>query len=61
MNSLLGLLFAAATAMVGYHIHGSIFWSIVDFIFSPIAIIKWLICHELTLAVLKDTFSFFTA
>lgn len=61
MRSLFGLLFATATAMVGYHIHHSLFWAVVDFIFSPVAIIKWLICHELTLAVIKDTFSFFTA
>ena len=58
MRSILGLLFATATAMVGYTIHGSIFWSIVDFIFAPVAIIKWLICHELTASVLRETFGF---
>ena len=46
-------------AMVGYTIHHSLFWSIVDFFFYPIAIIKWIICKQLTLSVLKTTFSWF--
>lgn len=53
------LVFSVLTAMVGYTIHGSIFWSIMDFIFTPLAIIKWLIYHELTLQILKETFSWF--
>ena len=61
MRSILGLLFATATSMVGYTIHGDLFWSIVDFFFSPVAIIKWLICHELTLTVLRETFAFILA
>jgi hypothetical protein len=59
MKSVLYLVFSILTAMVGYTIHGSIFWSIIDFIFTPIAIVKWLICHELTLTVLKETFNWF--
>ena len=58
MNGLITLLFSTAVAMIGYTIHGSIFWSIVDFIFSPVAIIKWLICHEITFAVIHQTFAF---
>jgi len=50
---------AIIVAMLGYTIHGSIFWSIVDFLFWPIAVIKWLICHELTMAVIKNTFGWF--
>lgn len=46
------------TAMVGYTIHHSLFWSIMDFLFMPFAIVKWLICHQLTLTVLKETFKF---
>ncbi len=45
-------------AMVGYTIHGSVFWSIVDFFFSVIAPLKWIICHEVTFAIIKQTFSF---
>ena len=59
--NLLYLLAAVATAMVGYHIHGSVGWAILDFIFWPFAIIKWLICKQLTLAVIKATFAFFFA
>lgn len=47
------------TAIIGYEIHGSLFWAIVDFIFYPIAIVKWLICQELTLSIIKEAFSFF--
>ena len=50
---------AVCTSMIGYNIHNSIFWAVVDFIFFPIVWIKWLICHEVTLSIIKDTFSFF--
>lgn len=53
------VLFGILTAMVGYHIHYSVFWTIIDFLFWPIAIIKWVIFHEITLRVLKDTFGWF--
>jgi len=59
MKKLLYLVLSVMTAMVGYTIHGSVCWAIVDFFFTPIAIIKWLICHELTLSVIKETFSWF--
>lgn len=47
------------TAMIGHTIHKSIFWSIMDFIFAPIAWIKWIICEEVTLSIIKTTFSWF--
>ena len=50
---------AVLVAMIGYHIHGSGFWTLMDFLFWPLAIVKWLICQELTLTVIKETFSFF--
>ena len=56
---LLYMVFCTMVAMVGYTIHGSIFWSIVDFFFSTIALIKWLICHEITLDIIKETFTWF--
>jgi hypothetical protein len=59
MRGLLYTVFSILTAMVGYTIHGSIFWSIIDFFFTPIAIIKWIICHEITLTVIKETFNWF--
>jgi len=59
IQSLIYTIFCVLTAMTGYTIHHSLFWSIVDFFFTPIAIVKWLICHELTLKVIQDTFSWF--
>ena len=57
-------LFNVATAMVGYNVnvvaHSAcpLFWSVIDFLFSGIAIVKWLICHQLTHGVLVETFGF---
>ena len=59
MKTLIYFLYSIATAMVGYAIHGSVFWSIVDFCFPLIATAKWLICEEITLAIIKETFAFF--
>lgn len=56
---LLWLIFATGTAMVGHQIHHSLFWSVVDFLFSGLAWAKWLICHEVTLSIIKSAFSFF--
>ena len=58
-NSLIYTIFNVLTAMIGYTIHGSMFWSIVDFFFTPLAWIKWLICQEVTLKVIKETFTWF--
>lgn len=52
------LIVCAATAMVGYTIHGSIFWSALNFLFWPIAWAKWLVCKEVSLSVIQRTFSF---
>lgn len=53
------VIFAAATSMVGYHMHNSILWAIVDWILWPFAWVKWLLFHEVTLNIIKETFSFF--
>ncbi len=47
------------TAMIGYTIHSSIGWAIVDFIFTPLTLAKWLICKEINLTIIKQTFNFF--
>jgi hypothetical protein len=57
--NLLWLLCATATAMVGHAIHHSLFWSVMDFIFMPIAWVKWLICQEVNLSIIKSAFDFF--
>lgn len=61
MKRLLYSLFSLATAMVGYSIHHSIFWSIMDFFFTFFAWAKWLICQEVNMSIIKQTFSFFFA
>jgi len=47
------------TGMIGYTIHHSLFWSIIDFIFTPLTWCKWLLCHEINITIIKETFSFF--
>jgi len=59
IGGIIYLLFATATAMIGHVIHHSIFWSVMDFFFSPIAWIKWLIYHQISISVIKTTFAFF--
>ena len=56
---ILALILCIATAMIGYTIHSSLFWSIMDFIFAPLTWCKWLICHEVNLTVIKTTFTWF--
>jgi len=59
-SSLLYTLFCVLTAMIGYNINNqSLFWAIVDFIFTPLAWIKWIICQEVTLSIIKHTFAWF--
>lgn len=57
--SFLCTIFGVLTAMVGHTIHGSFFWSIVDFFFVPFAWAKWLICHEVNMSIIKTTFAWF--
>jgi hypothetical protein len=52
------LILSVATAMIGYTIHGSLFWAIMDFLFMPFAWIKWLICQEVSWTTIKHTFEF---
>lgn len=58
LGYLVYLIFCVAIAMVGYQIHSSVFWAIVDFFFSPLALIKWLVCHEINISIIKETFEF---
>ncbi len=53
------LLAATATAMIGHTIHGGWFWTVMNFIFWPISWVKWLICHDINLTIIKQTFQFF--
>lgn len=59
IGSFIWALMAVATAMIGHTIHGSIVWAVMDFFFMPLAWMKWLICQQVTLSIIKRTFSFF--
>ena len=60
LSLIIYIVVCTSVAMIGYTIHHSLFWSIIDFIFWPIALIKWLICHEINISVIKQTFDFLT-
>jgi hypothetical protein len=47
------------TAMIGYQIHNSLVWAILDFFFAPLAWIKWLVMHQVNITIIKQTFEFF--
>ncbi len=48
------------TAIVGCRINdNSLFWAIVDGIFWPFAWVKWLICQEVNITIIKEAFAFF--
>lgn len=53
------IIIALFTSVVGYKIHGSIFWAIVDWIFWPFVWLKWFICQEVNISIIKEAFSFF--
>lgn len=59
MNRILYVLFALFTAVVGHRIHGSAFWAVMDFIFSALAWLKWFICGEVNLTIIKGAFAGF--
>ena len=46
-------------AMIGYEMHGSVGWAIVDLIFTPVVLIYWLVTQQINLSLLQETFSFF--
>lgn len=52
-------IFCILTAMIGYTIHRSLFWSIIDYLLCPLVWAKWIICHEVTLTIIKKTFTWF--
>lgn len=56
MKTLIYFLFSLATAIVGYHIHGSGFWAVFDFLF-PVVWLKWIIFHQVTLSIIKAAFA----
>ncbi len=59
MNRILLFVIALTTAIIGMEINHSVFWAVIDFFFWPFAWIKWAICQEVNLTVIKSAFSFF--
>jgi hypothetical protein len=59
MIQLIYLFLAAIVAILGYHIHGSVFFGFIDFLFWPLALMKWLIYKQISLSVIKSTFTWF--
>ncbi len=53
------IVFGVTTAIIGKTIHGSTGWAIADGFFSVIAWCKWLICQEVNLSIVKESFNFF--
>jgi hypothetical protein len=52
------LLYSTMIAMIGYQIHQSAAWAVVDFFFSLIVPMKWLIFHEVNLTIVRESFAF---
>ena len=51
---------AVIVGKLGYTLNNdSLFWGIVDGLFYPIALIKWIFCEQLTLTLIKNAFPFF--
>ena len=57
--AVLYLLFCLFTAMVGKTIHGSLLWAVVNFVYAPLSWIKWMLCEEVNLTIIRQSFSFF--
>lgn len=58
-TQLIYLIISIMTGMIRYHMSPDLFWAIVDALFFPLVWIKWLICAEINLTIIKETFSFF--
>lgn len=59
LSSFLYLILCVITGMIGYELHGSIFWAVVDFFLMPLVWVKWLLMKEVTWEVIKSTFDWF--
>ena len=59
VNKIVWIIFDVLTAMVGYQIHGSVFWAFIDLFFSPLAWLKWVVCREVTLTIIYQALSWF--
>jgi hypothetical protein len=64
-TNIMYFIFCLLTGIIGYNVNvrlGSsipLFWACMDFLFSPIAWSKWLICQDINITIIKESFSFF--
>ncbi len=56
---ILYFIFSITTGMIGHTIHGSYFWAFIDFWLVPIVWVKWILYHQVTLTIIKETFGWF--
>ncbi len=52
------LLLCIGTAMVGYTKHHSLFWAFLDFWFTPLTLVYWLVTKQINISLIKETFAF---
>lgn len=45
------------TGIIGYQIHSSVFWAIMDVLFWPFAWFKWLLLSEVNLSIIQEAFN----
>ena len=58
--SMPNIIFALPTAIIGYTVNqGSGFWAVMDFLFWPLAWLKWVIFQEVNLTIIKHSFEWF--
>jgi hypothetical protein len=55
----IGIIGAICTTIIGQTIHSSFWWGIVDFLLWPLVWVKWLICKDVNMSIIKDAFSWF--
>lgn len=58
-GNFIGIICGILTAIVGHHIHGSIIWAIINLFFWPLAWLKWLLCQEVNMSIIRGAFDFF--
>lgn len=55
----IGILGSIFTTIIGQTIHNSFWWGFVDFLFWPLVWIKWLICKDVNITIIKEAFNWF--
>jgi hypothetical protein len=59
MRQLIYTFFAILTTVIGWNMHHSIFFAVMDFLFWPLVWLKWLLLQQVTLSFIKSCFTNF--